>query len=66
MEEAKDVVMQLAHFKEPADEISKHRQESSRAARILARLRGHADYEASVAVALKEEELAAAALLIAY
>jgi hypothetical protein len=66
MEEAKDVVMQLTHRQESAEEIAKHYQESSRAARILARLRGHADYEASVAVVLKEEELAAAAQFIAY
>jgi hypothetical protein len=66
MQEAKDVVMQLTHRQESADEIAKHYQESSRAARILARLRGHADYEASVAIVLKEEELAAAAQFIAY
>jgi hypothetical protein len=66
MEESKDVVIQLAHFEESADEIAKHYQATSRPARILARLRGHADYEASVDIALVEEELAAAALLIAY
>ena len=66
MEESKDVVIQLAHFEESADEIAKHYQATSRPARILARLRGHADYEAAVDIALVEEELAAAALLIAY
>jgi hypothetical protein len=66
MEEAKTVVLQLAHFQESADEIAKHYQETSRPARILARLRGHADYEASADIVSQEEELAAAAQLIAY
>jgi hypothetical protein len=66
MTEATDVVLQLAHFEESADEIAKHYQATTRPARILARLRGHADYEAAVAIALIEEELAAAAQLIAY
>jgi hypothetical protein len=66
MAEATDVVLQLAHFEESADEIAKHYQATTRPARILARLRGQADYEAVVAIALIEEELAAAAQLIAY
>lgn len=66
MEEATDVVLQLAHCEESADEIAKHYQATSRPARILARLRGHADYEAAVDIVLVEEELAAAAQLIAY
>lgn len=66
MEEARDEVMQLAHFEESAEEIAKQYQETSRPARILARLRGHADYEASVVIGLIEEELAAAAQFIAY
>jgi hypothetical protein len=60
------VVLQLAHFQESADEIAEHYQETSRPARILARLRGHADYEASADIVSQEEELAAAAQLIAY
>jgi hypothetical protein len=63
MDESHNLVLHTANS---PDEISKQYQDSTRAARILARLRGHADYEAAVAVVLNEKELAAAAEHLVY
>jgi hypothetical protein len=64
MEEARNIVLSMSmqlvhdqqqHSKESGgvhEEIARHYQATSRPARILARLRGHADYEAAVVVSV--------------